>query len=432
MNENTLEQDTAIIEGTAGGRHVTDGPLTTSAIREASPALLVNEIDRRIVKVRPMSTPVDQISRMVGARPASSMVVDYYSVDTKPVKASLTADPEIVPDSDIDGHPIYTLHTSNDRMFAATETIMVPDAMGYSEKGKPGETLILYVVEGANASDNGLKVIAVNANPADIENSMREVMAGMEIVRMGRAASELDVQTAQFEALPVKSTNYCQIFKAQIEQSVYAKLSAKEVGWTFSDQEEVAIMDMRLGMEKSFLFGTKARLTDPKKYDEVLFTGGIWNQAEGSYEITGTTLTQECLIEMMRTAFTGHAAGSSRKILIAGSSLIEQLNTLDYTKVIAANDTVTRWGIDFSELRSKFGALYVIHSEVFDQCGHAADGLILDPQYMTKYTHVPFRVEHLDLKRSGVRNTDALVATESSCLVLRHPKSHIKVTWHKD
>lgn len=53
--------------------------------------------------------------------------------------------------------------------------------------------------------------------------------------------------------------------------------------------------------------------------------------------------------------------------------------------------------------------------------------MIIDPQYLTKYSHIPFKVEHLDLKKSGVRNTDALVATEASCLVLRHPKSHSRV-----
>lgn len=422
---------TAIVAGMAGGSHVVDGPLTTAAITEASPSLLVNEIDRRIVMVRPMSTPVDQISRMIGARPASSMVVDYYSVDTKPVKALVLADAEAVEGVEYDGHQVYSVKTDNNRMFAATETLLVPYGTGYDEKGKPTQSLILYVVEGATTADGTLKVIAVNASPSDSEETLDALVEGSELVRMGRAASELDVQTAQFEALPVKSTNYCQIFKAQVEQSVFAKLSAREVGWTFSDQEEVAIMDMRLGMEKSFLFGTKARLTDPQKFDTVLFTSGIWNQAQGEFKITSSALTQEHLISLMRKAFTGNAAGSSRKILIAGSAMIEELNSLTYTKVIAANDTVTRWGIDFNEIRSKFGSLYVIHSEVFDQCGHEYDGLVFDPQYLTKYTHLPFRVEHLDLKKSGLRNTDAMVATEASCLVLRHPKAHIKVEWKK-
>lgn len=186
-------------------------------------------------------------------------------------------------------------------------------------------------------------------------------------------------------------------------------------------------MDMRLGMEKSFLFGVQARLTDPKRYDEVLFTGGIWNQAGSQMVIDSGEMNASTLVHLMREAFTGDSAGSPRKILMAGSGLIEALNNLDYTKVIGAADSVTRWGIDFVELRSKFGTLCVVHNEVFDQCGHEDDGMVIDPQYLTKYSHIPFRVEHLDLKSSGVRNTDALVATEASCLVLRHPKSHLRV-----
>ena len=137
-------------------------------------------------------------------------------------------------------------------------------------------------------------------------------------MRMGRAAAELDVQTPQFEAMPKKSSNYCQIFKAQIEQSVFAKLSAKEVGWGFSDQEEVAIMDMRMGMEKNFLFGVKARITDPKKMDEVLFTQGIWNQCGSQETLDVYNLQMADLVRIMRTAFTGDASGSNKKVFVAG------------------------------------------------------------------------------------------------------------------
>jgi hypothetical protein len=64
---------------------------------------------------------------------------------------------------------------------------------------------------------------------------------------------------------------------------------------------------------------------------------------------------------------------------------------------------------------------------VFDQCGHASDAFVLDPEYLTKYSHIPFRTEKLDLKKSGVRNTDAIVITEASCLVLRYPQAHMRI-----
>ncbi len=415
----TSPDSTSIITNKEGSVKVVDGPLTVNAIRQGSPSLLTNEIDGRIVKIRPMATPVDQISRMVGARPASSMIVDYYSVDAKMPMAVLAAPITRIPDGFYGTFPTYRMQVKDNDAIAVTDTLMLSSVDG-DNSGRP---VVIYVVAADKGSDTPYTVIFINKTDPGESVGLK----GLKMVRMGRAAGELDVQTPQFEALPVKSSNYCQIFKAQVEQSVLAKLSSKEVGWTISDQEEVAIMDMRLGMEKSFLFGVKARLTDPRRFDEVLFTEGIWYQAGSEISCSSANFSNDDLVNIMRQAFTGDCSGSSRKILMAGSGLVERLSKLDYTKVIGASDTVTYWGIDFTEIRSKFGVLCVVLNEVFDQCGHADHGMIIDPQYLAKYSHIPFRVEHLDLKSSGVRNTDALVATEASCLVLRHPKAHCRV-----
>ncbi len=421
MNQTNLTDNPRLVQGTAGGTHVVDGLLTTVGAREASPGLLLNEIDKRVVKVRPMATPVDQISRMVGARAAKSMVVEYYSVDSKAVTARVKS---CELSNEMAGERyVFLLKTDNNQLFSPTDTILVPGVTAQDAENKSSGMLQLYVLD---KTDDTLKVI--NTNAVSNENTaMGMVTANRKIVRMGRAAAELDVQTPQFEALPKKDSNYCQIFKAQIEQSTFAKLSAKEVGWSFSDQEEVAIMDMRMGMEKNFLFGAKARITDPNKMDEVLFTQGIWNQAASQVELDLAELTMNDLVRLMRESFTGDAAGSTKKVLVAGSGLVEALNNLEYTKVVGASQTVTRWGIDFQEIRSKFGTLYVVHSEIFDQCGMDGNGMVIDPEYLAKYVHVPFKVEHLDLKKSGVRTVDALVVTEASCLVLRHPKAHVRV-----
>lgn len=416
-----------IIAGTSGGKHIVGGPLTTSLAKEASPELLRNEIDERIVKIRPMSTPIDQLSRYAGNRHSGSMVVDYYSVDTKPTEALLSEDyDEETAEGASGGFPVATIHTDNDSIFEPSETILVPDVEGYDASGANYKgNLVLYVL--SKDEVGGLKVIAANGKAiSGSANYVPSMLKGSRLIRMGRAASELDVQTAQFEALPVKMQNNCQIFKAQVEQSTFQKIANKEVGWNFTDQEEVAIIDMRLGMEKSFLFGSRARIYDAFKREEILLTGGIWDQAGKEFKYSKTSFTTDTVIDLCRDAFTANA-GSNRKILIGGTGLIERLNKLDYNKVLTAGDTVTKWGIDFTELRSKFGALYVLHSEVFDQCGHYNDGFVIDPEYITKYCHVPFRAEKLDLRKSGVRNTDAIVVTEASCLVLRYPQAHMRV-----
>ena len=213
----------------------------------------------------------------------------------------------------------------------------------------------------------------------------------------------------------------------QVEQSTLQRLANKEVGWTMTDQEEAAIYDMRLGMEKSFLFGAPRKLWDNNKKEYVYFTGGIWNQAgKTAYVESSTEFNADKMVELMRQAFTGNA-GSKRKILIGGSGLISRISKLDYSRIITAGQHVSKWGIDFTELRSKFGCLYLLLSEVFDEVGMEDDGIIIDPEYIQKYTHIPFSTEQLNLKKSGVRNVDALVMTEASCLVLRYPKAHLRV-----
>lgn len=182
---------------------------------------------------------------------------------------------------------------------------------------------------------------------------------------------------------------------------------------------------MRLGMEKSFLFGVKRKIYDSKKKEWVLLTGGIWQQAGKEFVLDNSNM-EDSVIDMMRNAFTGNA-GSKRKILIGGSQFISELNKLTYTRVVSNNETTTKWGIDFSEISSKFGRLYVLLSEVFDDCGMEKCAMIIDPEYIQKYSHLPFGTEALDLKSAGVRNTDALVVTEASCLVLRYPKAHMRV-----
>lgn len=418
-----------IVAGVAGGKHVTGEPLTTDRTREASPDLLLNEIDQQIVKIRPMATPIDQLSRHAGAKHSGSMIVDYYNVDTKPTTTMTTADyKEPTASAATRDATLAKLEVDNGEIFDPSDTILVQGTLGYEDNGitRSKQELVLYVV---SRDGSEITVQAVNGKKiGNFEGCIPSIEEGTTLIRMGRAATELDVMSPQFEALPKKAQQFCQIFKMQVEQSTLQRLANKEVNWTMTDQEEAAIYDMRLGMEKSFLFGTKGKIWDNTKKEWVMLTGGIWWQAGKNYTYsTGSPLTQESIVDLMREAFTGNA-GSKRKILIGGSGLIGRLNKLNYTHIITASDTVTKWGIDFTELRSKFGTLYVLLSEVFDECGMEDNGIIIDPDYLQKYVHQPFSAETLNLKASGVRNVDATVLTETSCLVLRYPMAHMRIT----
>ncbi|MEG1643382.1 MAG: hypothetical protein RR293_04475 [Bacteroidales bacterium] len=428
LNESSLAL-AAVIPSASVGKIISGEPLTRELSMRESEGLIRNAIDERITKIRPMSTPIDQLSRWAGARRADSMVVDYYSVDIKPTKATVSmAYTEPTTSTVTSASQKVTINTSNNDIFEVSETILVQGIKGYDGDGttRSKSDLVLYIT---SKEENGtLNVYAINGKKIGaVENCVPSVQAGTTLIRMGRAATELDVQTAQFEALPVKEQNNCQIFKIQVEQSTFQKIAAKNVPWDFSDSEESAIYDMRLGMEKTFMFGVKRTLYDSRKKENVALTGGIWWQAGKEYEFDPSKdLMQDDLIDIMKEAFTGNG-GNKRKVLVGGSDFIGRINKLEVTKVITADDEFVKWGIDFTEIRSKFGKFYVLYSEVFDDCGMGDYGFVFDPEFVTRWAHVPFGHQKLDLKSAGIRNTDAVVMTEASCLTLRYPAAHMRI-----
>lgn len=312
--------------------HINGQPLTTGLTGQLSPDLLRSHVDRRIARIRPASTPLDQISRMAGWRNSGSMKVDFYSVDTKP---SITVLTDTLAGKNAPNGTAVKISTAHNDWFSETDTLLVK---GISIDRTP---LVFYV---SAVADDGLTVIPL-VDPEMKQVSIPSIPEGTEIVRMGRAAGELDVQTPQYSLLPVKDYNYCQIFKAQIEESTLQRLADKEVGWNFSDQEESAIADMRLGIEKSFLFGTRSRLVRTGRED-VYATGGIWNQAGQEFTYTAGGFSQTDLTELMRRAFTG-GAGSPRKVLLGGSELMAALTGLDAARVVSGTEKKVVWGIDF-------------------------------------------------------------------------------------
>ena len=402
-----------VMAGITSGAAIGGEPATLENVEEVQEGLLRSAVDSRVVKIRPASTPLDQISRWGGSRIIGSMKAEYYAVDNKPFNDNTA-------ERHSGGMGVQLIKVGNRNMFSPSDTLLLPDVEITDADGKKSKGLVLYVTD---VDREGLSVLCVN-NYDGKDVSMPELDKGTRVIRMGRAAAELDVQTDQYEALPTKDFNYCQIFKTQIEQSTLMRLSNKEVQWSLSDMEESAIVDMRLAMEKSFLFGCRCKIDNPDKNEPVYLTGGIWNQAAKEFEYIEMGNAE--LVDLCREAFTG-SGGSSRKVLIGGSRLIASLNKLPNSRITFGTQTKVCWGIDFTEIVTHFGSLYVAMSEIFDQCNHAADGMIIDPEYIVKYSHIPFTAEKLDLRKSGQRNTEAVVITEASCLVLRYPTAHMRI-----
>lgn len=425
-----------------GGVSVANEPITNEVTEENVPDLLMQEVDKRIVKMRPQSTPLDQISRYSTPLKSGSMEVKYYSVSTRDIKTTLSS-AYTEPTGSSGGYATAaskkaTLAVENPDIFEISTTIRVAGVKGYDATGtKQTNRDLMLIVIGKEQSTNNPIVVAVNgksiatSEAATIEGCVPSIPASSTLIRMGRAAAELDAQTAQYSALPTAEVQFCQIFMAQVEQSTFNKIAEKEVDWNFSDIEEEGIYDMRLGMENSYLFGEKGLTYDEVKKANIYTTGGIWWMAgkEFTYGTSAKDLqiTEKMLIDLAKETFTGYS-GNKKKILLAGSGLIANLSNIEFKNKYVQNFTeVIDMGLVFKKLASNFGDLLVVHDELFDLAGMENNGLIIDQEYVVKATHKSFERSALDLKKAGVRNTDAVVMQEASCLYLKYPKAHVRI-----
>lgn len=419
----------------------------TQDLEEGDAEYIAKAIDSRITKIRPMSTPIDQISRAASKQVhVDSFTVKYYSVGTRPMKCKLNT----AVTAQTAGASVK-LDVADPKMFTIDDTIRVVgvkgvydyDGVKYENKKKYQDNpelipdLVLCVC-GRNSEDSMPIVYAVNGNQDSDGQSiwLPAISSGVALIRMGKACGELDAQTGRFNNIPRAETNYCQNFMVQIEQSTFDKIARKEVNWDFSDLEEDGIYDMRLAQEESYLFGVKNMIKHVMKDGMATwFTGGIWYQAGQDLTIGHTEtvdgvntvkVDDEDLVDFSKELFVGTGVGGKRKLLFCGSELLAALSKIESDK-FRLKDTVEVWNLQFKSWITDFGEILTVHHELFDQNDMADCGFALDPEYLTKATHVNWSRNILDLKKAGIRNTDAVVLQEVACLYLRYAKAHARV-----
>lgn len=398
-------------------------------------------IDDRITKIRPMSTPIDQISRHSEARKIDSMVVKYPSVGTRPI--STTTSKLMAAQQPNDAS--VKLEVSDGSMFTLDDTIRVVGVKGqFDEKGNAYQTgtapdLVLHVC-GRDPSTNMPVVYAVNGakNAKGQPILVPQIAQNTRLVRMGKACAELDAQTGRFNNVPTFEEQYCQNFMIQIEQSTIDKMSAKNVKWDFSDLEEDGIYDMRLAQENTYLFGVKNKIIHPTKDGSATwFTGGIWYQAGKDIEVgtyvaatRRTDITDEQLVDISKDLFVGTGVGNKRKVLLCGSEMLAAFSKIKSDK-FRLKESVEVWDLQFKSWITDFGEIMVMHHELFDLNGMSDCGLALDPEFLVKSTFLSWQRNILDMKAAGIRNTDAAVIQEIACLYLRYPKAHARLKLKK-
>ncbi len=400
---------------------------TDQATRANVPGLNLNDIERKVVVIRPMGNPLATISRYVTKKGAKSRIQEYFSTDVLPVKTTVKT--EYTEPTTGNASTIATLATNNDLIFSIKETILFPGIKGWSKDGtvQTNQFLQGYIIN--KESDKRLIIKVVNGKLIGNVIGVPTIPINSVIIRAGRAHNELDIQTGKFANLPTPTVQYIQNFKCQIEQSTLEKIQDKQVDWTFNDQEQEAIFDMTRGQNKNYLVGAMGVVQDNDSND-VYMTGGIYWQAgkDFVYGAAGVTqITFAELVALTKSAFTGNA-GNKEKVFFVGSGLMANLSLINYgTNQKDAATTFVKYGITFKEITTNFGTLWVIHDESFDEMEMTNCGLVVDTDFLRKYSINELKATDLDLRKSGDRDVDARTISEDSALVLQNPNAHIRV-----
>jgi hypothetical protein len=410
-----------------GGAVGVDEATSVSRTHDDSPDLILHHVEEKVTKIRPhevkLYTIASQVKKVVHS---SSQIVDYYSIDVLEMTTVTIAASTLAAQVE--------LKVADPGIIMQEQTLLVSGVPGYLEDGTtvdPDNNLVLYVV-GRSTADYPL-VVAMNGV---IDSGVMKVPAigsSKTIIRMGIAGSESQIQCDPYSGVVTKKTQYLQKFMTQIEQTTMFKIAKKEVDWDFSDEDELALFEMKRSMNMTYLLGVKRmrklRNAHREKAEEVYVTGGVWNQAGKEFSFGGVDIDESSMVAMMKVIFTGSASGQ-RKVLIIGSDLLERFEKVDYKKLVYAGATEQAYGIEFNSIVSKFGHLYVVHDQTFNDAEMSDCGMVLDPELMTKYTVFDgIRTTNWNNRELAISDSDARGIMEISGLVLRDSDAHARITF---
>lgn len=402
----------------------------TDTMRLASPDFIQDPVDEKITKMYQSGVPIDQITRTLQTSQKNGMRYAFYSVDTLPMKSKITTEFTEVAAST----GVGTIKVENPNMFNPTDTIVVPSILGYqfnSNTRSATDPLRLYV---QNVTTDGIVVQAINGGLESGRMSIPYIPADTPIYRLARAASEGEVQTAPYSVIPEKDELYMQIFKTQVAESTIAKVSDKEVDFTFSDQEELALYDMRRSIEAAFIYGSKGYFFNTATKRWVYTCSGIIQQIleRGTViNYTPNDLTEAKLMsDIVKPIYLGNS-GSATRYLFAGSDFVTTIATLaGVQKQMNATQVLRKFGYDWKTIQFMSWQLNLYQHPLLDEVGLSKCAFVLDLQYVRKNYFRSLTKDALDLRKAGVFDGDSNVWTEISSIELRYPKCHafIKTT----
>ena len=415
----------------AQGVHAVTQPnagITTDTVRLGAEGLIEDPIDQMVTKMFQSAVAVDQICRHIQNVKQNGMRYSFWSVDTREIEGLITAGLAAASDS-----LTATLTLDNSNIVDPTDLIVIPSIKGYvagTATPKALVPLILYVQ--SVGSGNQVVVQSVNG-PLGTYLGFPAIADDTKFYRLGHAASEGDVQTTPYAALPEPDELYMQIFKTQVMESTISIDSDKKVNWSLNDQNELALYNLRKEIELSYIFGVKGyiRNTATKRY--VYTCSGIIQQIveKGtviSYDETNPamdfTTEAELLTRIVKPIFLGNS-GSATRYMFAGSDFVAKVAGIpNVSRQIGATESLRKFGIDWKTLQFMSWQIECYQHPLLDEIGLSKCAFVLDLPHVRKNVFRTMTQDVLDLIKAGIFDGKSTVWTEISSIGLKYPKCH--------
>lgn len=386
-----------------------NGASTRKGEADLSPTLIARYVHEQVTTRRAQDVPLDTIMRSIRKPTAAhDFVVEY-------LEHTYTGFSDAADGAVTGGGATDTLTVDDGTMWSVDDLIRVP-----SVNPSAGDELILLVEA---VSTNDLTVRALNNGgtvPAIADNAV--------IYKAGNSKNEDAATTSIVFKQPETLSNYCQIFMAQIQQTVYAARAKKVGGFTYQNYVDEVVYNYKSNVAMAQMF-------NPSKVKHTTSTGKDKFVTQGAYHViqntvnfgTGSSAVNPDLDDIYtlgESIWAGKDA-SQNKLMLAGASVIKGLaNITSYQRDLSAREREIYHGVKVTSLTTPWGDIKVVYDPLMDKAGKSNEAVVLDLDHVYKHEFKPLEGTPLDLDRTGTaRVQNAMRWDEASCLTVRYAGS---------
>lgn len=407
------------VPASGSGVTITGEKLNTDTTREVTPELLKDAVEEYVTEMNPYKTPL--VSILMHAKAKTKKINDmrfkYYAIDTVANNASVTT--EVAQGANSNANIVV----DNTGIFNVTDTIRIVSP--------ENEELCFAYINGIDATTNTLKVQVCYDMENEDEPKFPAVAAASTVYLLSRAASEGEVTTPEFGALPTPESNYCQIFKFQVGETTIQQLASKECKWDLTDQERYGAERWKESIEAAYLFNKcKGYFRNPVTGKYVYTTKGIIPVIEEKgkkLELPATGLKNEHFVALCRDIFVGNS-GSEDRIMLAGEDFITNISKAEVQNNKDATKSEVLWGITWKVIETNFGRLLMVHHPLFGRYGYSNKAVVIDPQHIQEYELLGIERLELELKKTGQFDGKSTVITKIAGVAAKYPSCHAIVS----